>query len=326
MNEIDAINELFQPLTLGNKSARDLQDDVAFLKFGGQSVVITTDTLVEGTHFLPSDPIASVARKLVRVNLSDIIAKGCAPIGVFLNISWPQKTTSTDQTQFAAALGDDLRAICGGVPLLGGDTTSIDGPMVASLTMLGKPHGKKPIFRDGAKIGDMVFVTGTIGDALIGLESLRKGSGIARYQEAEAHYQVPNLPPISVSKLIAKFASASLDVSDGLLGDAAKLAQCSNLGIEINLEEIPISNEAEQWLGQGSDKLSALTELATFGDDYQCLFTMSADNFRAIIEKGLFREIQMRLIGKCVDGAGLTLTYEGKEIPTPLKLSFEHNF
>ncbi|MEK7661402.1 MAG: thiamine-phosphate kinase [Pseudomonadota bacterium] len=319
MNEFAAIEKLFRPLSLGDVSARGLQDDIAYIE--KLRLAITTDTLVEGTHFLPSDPMASVARKLVRVNLSDIIAKGCEPIGVFLNISWPRNTTEPQRSEFATALGEELS----GIPLLGGDTTAIDGPMVASLMMLGKPHAKHPIFRNGAKAGDLLLVSGTIGDALIGLQALKSGVNEGKYEGAIAHYQMPNLPPIAISKLIAKYANASIDVSDGLLGDASKIAVFSNVGMEIEIDKIPLSADATNWIKQSKSD-NPILELSSFGDDYQCLFTINPDHLEKLLAKAKKHGISLEVIGKCTKKLGLALTQNGEKINLPVKLSHEHEF
>jgi len=310
---------------LGDPSARGLLDDIAYLQPHKSGLAISTDTLVEGTHFLPNDPISSVARKLVRVNLSDIISKGCIPIGVFLNIAWPNNVTTQLQKEFASALGEELGSICVGVPLLGGDTTSTNGPMVASLVILGRPYGKEPIYRSGASVGDLVFVSGDIGNALIGLNALLGKADLSKFPQSVAHYRVPELPPIAIGKLIAKYANSSIDISDGLLGDAHKMAVCSNLGIEVELNDVPISSETIHWIGDNT-RLPALLELFSFGDDYQALFTISPKNLTDLVAEAKREKVYITEIGKCVKGKGLSLCFEGNNIALPSKLSHEHQF
>lgn len=325
MDEFDAIERLFKPLALGHDAALNLLDDIAYFppEYFKNGFVITSDTLVEGTHFLSSDPISSIAKKLVRVNLSDIIAKGCKPIGVFLNLSWPKTRPVSQIEEFANSLGYDLHNLFGEIPLLGGDTTKIDGPLVLSLTILGEPINIKPVLRNNAQIGDILIVSGNIGDAKIGLEALQ--TNLNQFQEAISHYQIPKIQNSFLSEIIARYASSSIDVSDGLLGDANKIAQYSKVGIEIDLEKMPISNDAQNWLKNKDNKLDAILNLASFGDDYQSLFTINENVWFVVSNLAKENDIKLNIIGKCIKEIGLKINFNGDKIQNIKKLSYSHD-
>ena len=168
MDEFDSIAELFRPLTLGAPEALALMDDAAVIPGRpGHDLVITKDAMVEGVHFLPDDPPDLVAKKLLRVNLSDLAAKGAEPYGYFLAVAWPESWDDKRKTAFASGLGDDQAAF--GLRLFGGDTVSTPGPLTLSVTMLGWVPAGAMVKRSGARLGDVVLVSGAIGDGWLGL-------------------------------------------------------------------------------------------------------------------------------------------------------------
>ena len=261
-NEFDIIARHFAPLAAA-PGARGLIDDAALL--GGY--VVTTDAIVEGVHFLPDDPLDLVARKALRVNLSDLAAKGARPLHYLLTLAWPKARSANDIATLAAGLAQDQAEF--GVTLLGGDTVSTPGPLTLSITALGAAGERTPA-RAGAMAGDDLWVTGSIGDAGLGLAALRGGA----FDDADyliGRYRLPQ-PRVDLATPVAAIASAAMDVSDGLLADAAKLAEASGVAIDIDLAAIPVSAAAARWL---EDEPEGRTRLAGFGDDYEILFAAS---------------------------------------------------
>ncbi|GAM99471.1 thiamine-monophosphate kinase [alpha proteobacterium U9-1i] len=309
-DEFDIIKNLFAPLA--GEGARDLVDDVALLG----DLIVTTDAIVEGVHFLADDPVGSVAKKALRVNLSDIAAKGAKPVGALLTLIWPQQRPSTQIADFARALAEDLLTF--NVPLLGGDTTSTPGPLTISITAFGKPLGASTPSRSDAKPGDHLWVTGVIGDAYLGLLSLTATPeivGASASEQMDAHalavraaYRTPS-PPMSFAGAIAAFARASMDVSDGLVTDAGKLASASGVAIRIDAEAVPLSAAGHAHLGKtGTDGLIAMI---TGGDDYQALFTAAPEARGAIMQAARESGTNVSLIGDVFAGAGVRVVGAG---------------
>jgi thiamine-monophosphate kinase len=274
MGEDDLIARLFAPMAL-SAGAHDLKDDVAtWTPTNGRLPILTVDAVVEGTHFLPGDPLDTVARKLVRRNVSDIMAKGGMPRACLLSLIWPEDRDLAGMDAFAKGLGEDLPHF--GIDLLGGDTTRSRGPLVASLTMIGDCGKTGPVRRSGAKPGDAVYVTGTIGDAGLGLKVAMGGAlGLPEADHAALleRYRVPKLPGLEMADMIAMHASAAMDVSDGLLLDADRLGEASGCHLALDLSSMPVSVPVARWLALQPDPAAARIHLAGLGDDYQILFT-----------------------------------------------------
>ena len=183
-DEFDTISALFAPLAT-SAGARGLLDDVAVLEAGG-ALVVTTDAIVEGVHFLPDDPVDAIAKKALRVNVSDLVAKGAKPVGALLTLIWPNGRPSHELTDFARGLREDLDLFA--IPLLGGDTTSTPGPLIVSVTAFGTPLGDRVPSRADAKAGEQVWVTGFIGQAFLGLRALQERPDvIGAYEIGRAH-------------------------------------------------------------------------------------------------------------------------------------------
>src|SRR5258705_714205 len=222
--EDSLIARYFRPLAT-DPGAFGLMDDAAILKASGDDTVVTTDAIVEGVHFLSDDPSDTVARKALRVNLSDLAAKGATPAGFVLTLA----LRSADEawlTPLARGLGEDAAEF--GCPLLGGDTVSTPGPQMISITAFGRVPPGQMVHRSGAKPGDRVVVTGTIGDAALGLKILLGGAvatalvdDAAAKQMLVGRYRVPQ-PRTALAKVVRELANAAMDVSDGLAGDLAK--------------------------------------------------------------------------------------------------------
>lgn len=308
-DEFDVIARLFAPLAT-DPSARGLRDDAALLQAQG-ALVVTADAVVENVHFLPDDPIDSVARKALRVNLSDLAGKGATPLHYLVTLLWPRRRPAADLTGFAAGLAADQKEF--GLSLLGGDTTATDGPLAIAVTMFGAPGPATPA-RAGAAPGDDLWVSGTIGDAGLGLRALRGGADVAEVDSAFVvdRYRLPQ-PRLSLAPLISTHASASMDLSDGLIIDAGKLADASGVAIEIDARAIPLSPAAARWISR-RDFADGVADLASAGDDYEILFAAPparASEIARAVGAPLTR------IGRVIAGAGVRLTLDGAEIAAP---------
>ena len=296
---------------LAGDGARGLTDDVAL--FAGHAV--TTDTIARGVHVLPDDPLDTVARKAVRVNVSDLVAKGCQPVAMTLASAWGADATPGDHAAFARGLADDLARY--GIGLLGGDTTRLppgSGP-VFTVAMFGRPLGDAVPSRAGADAGDVLFVSGTIGDGGLGLWQLTGRWDAGGHADAvTAAYRTPD-PPAGAAAAIARYAKASLDVSDGLLADAGHLAARSGVGVRIAADALPLSPAGQAYVGGGG----ALADLAAAGDDYQALVAVAPDDADAFARGTGFARI-----GTCVDGEGVRLIAGDGTDRTPRRTGYRH--
>ncbi|MBB4155494.1 thiamine-monophosphate kinase [Sphingomonas jinjuensis] len=275
--------------------ARGLADDVAIVA----GLVVTMDTLVEGVHFRAADAPADVAWKLVATNLSDLAAKGARVEGAM--VSYPLGDDGWDRA-FLAGLDAALRAMA--CPLIGGDTVTLPAgaPRILTLTALGgDAHAPA---RSGAMPGDALWVTGTIGDAGAGLAIADGGAGPA---ELAAAYLRPQ-PRLAEGRTLAPHVHAMMDVSDGLLVDAARMAAASDVAITVDLALVPLSNAYRAYSG---DRLAAVTA----GDDYQLLFAAPGD---------WTPPVAATRIGGITPGSGLTLTDAGTPVPLPASLGYQH--
>lgn len=267
MDEFDLIRRYFAPLAT-SPGADGLNDDVAEIAPG---LIATKDAIVEGIHFLPDDPLESVSQKLVRVNVSDIIAKGGKPDAALLALVWPKRRPHEQLEGFARGLRKDLYRW--GAHLVGGDTTSTDGPLTLTLTLMGKVGARGPVRRSGAKPGDDVWATGTIGDGWLGLQAATGKLGQLSAEAANllvSKYRVPEPPRLFFADVVAAHATASIDVSDGLVADAGHIAKASGIAILIRAADVPLSPAGQSYVDNGR---VSLTQMLTGGDDYQTLFT-----------------------------------------------------
>jgi thiamine-monophosphate kinase len=268
--EDELIARYFKPLAR-HPGAFGFNDDAAAITPpAGHDLVLKTDGLIEGVHFFPDDPADQVARKALRVNLSDLAAKGAAPLGFLLAIALPKGFSADWLASFARGLGEDAQAYA--CPLLGGDTDSTPGPTSISISAFGAlPHGTM-VRRSGAKAGDHVFVTGTIGDAALGL-LVRKGEakswklGAAMSDHLVSRYRLPQ-PRNALSQAVRQHASAAMDVSDGLVADLGKLCRASNVSADIAVARVPLSPAAGQVLAADP---ALIDPILTGGEDYEIL-------------------------------------------------------
>jgi thiamine-monophosphate kinase len=320
--EDSLIARYFKPLATDPR-AFGLGDDAAVLQSLGDDVVVTTDAIVEGVHFLSDDPPDTVARKALRVNLSDLAAKGATPVGFVLTLAL-RAVDDAWLTPFARGLGEDAGLF--GCPLLGGDTVSTPGPLMISITAFGRVPPGKMVHRSGAKPGDRIAVTGTIGDAALGLDILRGGAAAlagdaAAREMLVGRYRVPQ-PRNALAKAVRDYASAAMDVSDGLAGDLAKLCAASGVSAVIDAPSIPLSAAAATLLARGA---VGIATLVSGGDDYEVLCAIPEGSFEAFAHEAKLAGVAVTSIGTVIAGSSLPrfLDGEGREIPLP-RLSYSH--
>jgi len=302
MNEPAFINAL-RALAC-DPAARGLADDAAVLSAPPGALVLTHDMLVEGVHFLSGDPAGDVAWKLLAVNLSDLAAKGATPLGVLMGYG----LTGDADWDAAFVAGLDLALAAFAVPLLGGDTVAqpAGDARILGLTAIGTSGAAVPS-RSSARAGDALYVTGTIGDAGAGLAIARGGDGVAALLAA---YRRPQ-PRLAEGRLLAPLVTAMMDVSDGLLIDAERMASASGLAVEIDLDAVPLSPELRA-LGDGrAERIAA----ATAGDDYELLFALP---------DGAMAPVAATRVGRLLVGAGLTLVDRDGAVPLPTRLGYLH--
>jgi thiamine-monophosphate kinase len=296
--EDDLIARYFTPLA-ADPGALGLVDDAAVLKGSAEDLVVTTDAIVEGVHFLPDDPPDTIARKALRVNLSDLAAKGASPAGFVLTLALRDANDSW-LAPFARALGEDATAFA--CPLLGGDTVSTPGPLTISITAFGRVPVGRMVLRSGAQPDDVVVVTGTIGDATLGLAVLKQGSSAANAAAQQAlvqRYRVPQ-PRVAIAAAVRDHANAAMDVSDGLAGDLAKLCKASGVSAQVELEKIPVSPQARTLLGAGA---ATIETLIAGGDDYEILCTVPEGRLAAFLAAAMAAAVPATVIGVIRSGA-----------------------
>jgi thiamine-monophosphate kinase len=312
--EDSLIARYFRPIATDPGAFR-LDDDAALFKPDGSDIVVTTDAIVEGVHFLPDDPPDTVARKALRVNLSDLAAKGAVPAGFVLTLAL-RNADAAWLKPFAAALGED--AVQFACPLLGGDTVSTPGPLMVSVTAFGRVPPGKMVHRSGAKPGERVMLTGPIGDAALGLAILSGGkvhaaaSDKAVREALIGRYRVPQ-PRLAMAEIVRDHASAAMDVSDGLAGDLTKLCGVSGVSAVIDMASIPLSDAARDLVSRG---IVGLETLIAGGDDYEILCAVAEDRVEAFAHAAREAGVAVSSIGTVVAGGAVPkfIDADGKEI------------
>lgn len=308
MNEFSLIHRYFAPLTKGDKGALSLQDDAALITpTPGKQLVITTDAMTENVHFFAGDEPFNLARKLLRVNLSDLAAMGATPLYYLLACVFPRSTPESWIKDFTRGLASDNQEF--NIHVLGGDTTSQDGPLTLALTAIGHVEHGKALTRSGAKPGDMLYVSGTIGDAALALLYLEAKKSCP--EALLSRYYLPQ-PRIALGPMLLPFASSAMDISDGLLQDASHIARNSQVELVIHAKNIPLSPAARIML---TDTAALLPTILTGGDDYELLFTAPPAYRQAILALAEETGVAITEIGLVQEGSGVNcLDKEGKEI------------
>jgi thiamine-monophosphate kinase len=276
-------------------AARGFQDDAAVLEIGGEALVLTHDMMVEGVHWLPGQDPADVAWKLVAVNLSDLAAKGAEPLGVLLGY-----TLGGDDARFLAGLGEALARF--GVPLLGGDTVAGGARQAHGLTAVGRATHLPVPSRAGASVGDGVWVTGPLGGAMMGLDEVRAG----RTGVNAAAFLRP-MPRLADGRALAPLVTAMMDISDGLLLDATRLATASGVTLCLGSAAVP--------LAQGVVESGRSDEALRWGDDYELLFTLPP---------GVLPPVPASRIGEVEPRGFVPLFLDGEPIANSTGLGYQH--
>jgi thiamine-monophosphate kinase len=270
-SEDDLIARFFAPLA--GQEGLGLLDDAALLTPPtGADLVLTKDALVAGVHFFADDPPAAIARKALRVNLSDLAGKGATPLGFLLALALPGDWTNPWLEAFAKGLGEDAADY--GCPLFGGDTVKSTGPLMVSITAIGAIPKGRMARRTGVRAGDFLYVSGTIGDAALGLK-LRLGQapdpGEAHRQFLLDRYLLPQ-PRNALAPAMRELANGGMDVSDGFVGDLRKMLRVSDVGARIDLARLPLSSATQAVIAADRDLFSTA---ATGGDDYEILASVA---------------------------------------------------
>jgi thiamine-monophosphate kinase len=286
-------------------AARGLLDDTAVIEVGSETLILTHDMMAEGVHWLSDADPADVAWKLVAANLSDLAAKGARPLGVLLGFMLGEDDWDR---RFAVGLQDVLDRYH--FPLLGGDTVSNRGDKRAlGMTAIGAATHRPVPSRSGAQVGDLMYVTGTLGDALAGFELI--DAGFDEVGPLANAYNRPE-PRLADGQAVAPHVHAMMDISDGLFLDAERMASASNVGIAVDLARIPLSSA---YISYRSDTLESRMQAASWGDDYQLLFAAARD---------VQLPIAATMVGHVVAGAGLALFEGEKRLPLPPSLGYQH--
>ena len=300
MDEFSIIAKYFAPLA--GEGAFGLKDDAAIVpQRAGHDLVVTTDAITEGVDFFAFDPADSIARKALRVNFSDLAAKGAHPAHYLMNLSLPHSITEQWLGGFADGLAQDQKEF--GVTLLGGDTGATEGPLSIAVTAFGFVPSGQMVRRGGAKVGDHVYVTGNIGDSGGGLAIFKRENHSLSDADRDsliARYRTPQ-PPVDFAASLRGIAHASADISDGLIADLGHIASASGVRVVVEGERVPLSAPLKAFWG---DK--ALLRAVAAGDDYQIAFTAPP---------GL--EGPFTRIGTVEAGQGVGFTLAGNDIAIP---------
>lgn len=308
--EFDRIARYFAPLAAGFPGALGLTDDAALLDPGpGRQLVVSTDAQIEGVHFLSNADPALVAAKILRCSVSDLAAMGADPLAYTLATFWTSAIESAWLARFSQGLAVEQAGL--GIALAGGDTVKTPGPLSFSVTVFGTVPTGAALRRNGAQVGDLVAVTGTIGDAVLGLRLLREPDLAADWgvSDAEAAFLAtrywrpsPRLTPMVALRGVA---SAALDISDGLIADLGHIATTSGVGIALDAAAIPLSPAAQKAVTR-----LALADLLTGGDDYEIALTISPKKAAILDEAARASGVPITIVGRCVAGSGVRV-YDG---------------
>jgi thiamine-monophosphate kinase len=313
-DEFTLIARYFRPLTAGSPGALDLGDDAALLDVPeGRRLVITADALVAGVHFFPEDAPDLIARKMLRVNLSDLAAMGAVPVGYLMTCAFPRTLTETWLAGFSAGLARDQMEF--GVKLLGGDTVSTPGLLTLSVTAIGSVERGRELRRSGARAGDLIAVSGTIGDSALGLARIQGKIGpFFGDEELIERYLLPQ-PRLTLARRLVGLATSAMDVSDGLVADLGHICEASGLSATIEAAKVPLSKPARHLLDEDRQRL---VTILTGGEDYELLFTVPAERSAELAR------LPATIIGRMEAGQGTNVVdAAGQKLETG-KGGFQH--
>lgn len=309
--EFERIATFFAPLTENLPGALGLRDDAAVLEPSpGSDLVVTTDTIVETVHFVGDEPADLVARKLLRVNLSDLASMGARPCAYTLNVAFPDRIDDAWLAEFVAGLASDQDEF--GIALAGGDSVSTVGPVTLTITAFGEVAAGTALRRTTAQAGDLIYVTGAIGDGALGLQVLRGGiTGLGSvFEETLAkRYRLPQ-PRLGVGQAILGTANAATDVSDGLVADLGHIAEGSGLAAVIDAAKVPLSDAARAVL---ADDPGRLETILTGGDDYELVFAVAPAEIGGLDAVASKTGVALTHIGTFEQGAGVRVRGTGGE-------------
>ena len=311
MSEFDWISKYLKAIAT-SEGAMALENDVGVLapSPADRPVIVTMDTLVEGVHFFRSDPPESLGRKILRVNVSDILCNGAVPNEALLSVALPEWFDERRFARFCEGLGHDLAQW--NVNLVGGDLVSTPGPLVLTMTVTGSCLSAKPVARSGALAGDAVCVTGTIGAGYQGLEDAKAG----RDSRFARHFRVPDIPASAIAEILSTHANAAIDISDGLIAETLHVSRASRKAVCLDLEAVPWARDCAS--------VSDMIGLGTGGDDYQVLMTLPEATLDTAIKDAASAGIRLTRIGQVTAGEGVELIYRGQSVPLPAKQGFIH--
>lgn len=314
LGEFERIARYFAPLAA--PAGLGFVDDVALIDGPpGEHYVLTTDAIVEGVHFLPDDPAGQVAQKLLRVNLSDLAAKGAVPLGYLLTTALPPGRDEAWLEEFAKGLAADQAEF--GIGLLGGDSVATPGPAMLSVAAIGRVRAGTAVLRRGARAGDGVYVSGTLGDGALGLKALR-GALPALDPSARGflidRYRLPR-PRLSLGQRLVGLARAMMDVSDGLVADLGHLCAASGVAGVVEAARLPVSPAAQAAIAADGGLLMAAL---SGGDDYELLFTAPPERAAELARVGTDLAVPVTLIGRVEAGSGVrVIDAEGAAVSVP---------
>ncbi|MGE5367112.1 MAG: thiamine-phosphate kinase [Betaproteobacteria bacterium] len=315
------IARFFKPLAT-HPGALGLSDDAAFVTPPlGCDLVLKTDAIVGGVHFFPEDAAHTVASKALRVNLSDLAAKGARPLGFLLSLAIPKEIGEEWLKGFAEGLRGD--AVLFGCPLFGGDTDCTPGPITIAIAMIGSVPEGTMVRRSGAKVGDRVFVSGTIGDAALGV-MVRNGKdwklSEMQRQHLVSRYLLPQ-PRNALAEAVRIHASAAMDISDGLVGDFGKLCRASGVAADVDVARVPISEATKAVIAADS---GALETALTGGDDYEIVCTVPAARANSFHAAAKAANVTVTQIGEAKAGEGARFLAADGHTFTFKRASFSH--
>jgi thiamine-monophosphate kinase len=303
------VQSYFAPLAQGFPGAFALKDDCALLAPPpGHELVLTTDALAEGVHFIPGDAPEDVAWKAIAVNVSDLVAKGASPLVYLMSLAFPEAPAAENLRRFASGLAAAQARF--GIKLVGGDTDRRPGPMSVTITAIGTVTVGSMVRRATARAGDRILVSGTIGDAILGLK-LRRDRGLAAgwgLDETDAANLLARSrrpdPPLALIEPLRAFAHAAMDISDGLAKDLGRMSKASGVGAHVSASSLPLSPAAARALAA---EPNLLADLVSGGEDYEVLAAVSPADVNPFTSAAIARGITLTEIGEFVQGSGLRI-------------------